>query len=224
MSRFTTLAALAVAMTYLLVVVGAIVRATDSGLGCPEWPTCHGSWIPPLDDPARGHRVEPPHGGRPDRGRGRGPRPRRGPAPSRPTRARRRQRGRRRPGRLPGLARQGRGRERPVRRDRDRPPRHGDGPVRPPALRLDPQPVSRARSRPAADGAGSPSWPPCRRWPPTASCCSVPTSPPPARRSCSRTGRSWTAACSRSSTPASCPMSSTAGRRSWSVCWWPRWW
>jgi protoheme IX farnesyltransferase len=50
LSRFTTLAALAVAMTWLLVVVGAVVRATGSGLGCPEWPTCYGSWVPPLDD------------------------------------------------------------------------------------------------------------------------------------------------------------------------------
>jgi len=51
LTRFTKLAALTVAMTFLLVVVGVVVRSTGSGLGCPEWPTCHGSWVPPLDNP-----------------------------------------------------------------------------------------------------------------------------------------------------------------------------
>src|SRR5213078_3994818 len=49
--RFTRLAWAAAACTYLLIVLGAVVRVTGSGLGCGEhWPRCHGRWFPPFDD------------------------------------------------------------------------------------------------------------------------------------------------------------------------------
>jgi heme A synthase len=60
-TRFTRLAWAAAVATYLLIILGAIVRITGSGLGCGEhWPLCNGSLLPPLDLPTMieyGHRM-----------------------------------------------------------------------------------------------------------------------------------------------------------------------